>query len=130
MPSWSFLSNHGAVLILIASQPQITAVEIGSQLGITERPVRRIISELEAVGYLRSQFPLDPQLVERIRYSGRPSQYLRIFDPSLIGAGTTSAPTYDDFSENHEHRPALLFEGRTEKVHDNTQVFITDRRAA
>lgn len=53
MPSWSFLSNHGAVLILIASQPQITAVEIGSQLGITERPVRRIISELETAGYLR-----------------------------------------------------------------------------
>jgi len=53
MPSWSFLSNHGAVLILIASQPQITAVDIGSQLGITERPVRRIISELETAGYLR-----------------------------------------------------------------------------
>ena len=53
MPPWSFLSNHGAVLILIASQPQITAVEIGSQLGITERPVRRIISELETAGYLR-----------------------------------------------------------------------------
>ena len=53
MPSWSFLSNHGAVLILIASQPQITALEIGSKLGITERPVRRIISELEMVGYLR-----------------------------------------------------------------------------
>lgn len=53
MPSWSFLSNHGAVLILIASQPQITAVEIGSRLGITERPVRRIISELETAGYLQ-----------------------------------------------------------------------------
>ncbi len=39
--------------MLAASQPKITAVEIGSQLGITERPVRRIISELEAAGYLR-----------------------------------------------------------------------------
>lgn len=53
MPSWSFLSNHGAVLVLVASQPRITATEIGAQLGITERPVRRIISELEAAGYLR-----------------------------------------------------------------------------
>lgn len=52
MPSWSFLSNHGAVLVLVATQPRITATEIGSQLGITERPVRRIISELEAAGYL------------------------------------------------------------------------------
>jgi hypothetical protein len=55
MPSSSFLSNHGAMLILIASQPQITAVEIGSQLSITERPVRRIIPELETAGYLRRQ---------------------------------------------------------------------------
>jgi hypothetical protein len=38
MPSWSFLSNHGAVLVLVATQPRITATEIGSQLGITERP--------------------------------------------------------------------------------------------
>jgi DNA-binding Lrp family transcriptional regulator len=53
MPSWSFLANHGAVLILVANQPQITAVQIGAHLGITERPVRRIISELEAAGYLR-----------------------------------------------------------------------------
>lgn len=53
MPSWSFLSNHGAVLLLVATRPRITATEIGSQLGITERPVRRIISELEAAGYLR-----------------------------------------------------------------------------
>ena len=53
MPSWSFLSNHGAVLVLVATQPRISATAIGSQLGITERPVRRIISELEAAGYLR-----------------------------------------------------------------------------
>jgi DNA-binding transcriptional ArsR family regulator len=53
MPPWGFLSNHGAVLILVAIQPRITATQIGSQLGITERPVRRIIAELEAAGYIR-----------------------------------------------------------------------------
>ena len=52
MPSWKFLSNHGAVLILVATAPRISATEIGAQLGITERPVRRIISELEAEGYI------------------------------------------------------------------------------
>ncbi len=52
MPSWSFLTNHGAVLVLMASQPRITATAIGAELGITERPVRRIISELEAAGYV------------------------------------------------------------------------------
>ena len=52
MPSWKFLSNHGAVLVLVATEPLISATEIGSRLGITERPVRRIISELEDEGYI------------------------------------------------------------------------------
>ena len=53
MPSWSFLSNHGAILLLVGTNSRITAKQIGEQLGITERPVRRNISELEAAGYLR-----------------------------------------------------------------------------
>ncbi len=38
---------------LVATKPRVIATEIGSQLGITERPVRRIIAELEAAGYIR-----------------------------------------------------------------------------
>ena len=55
MPEWTFITNHGAVLALIAQNSQITAREIAATLGITERPVRRIIAELEAVGYLCKQ---------------------------------------------------------------------------
>ena len=55
MPAWSFITNHGAVLLLIAQQRQITAREIAATLGLTERPVRRIIAELEAAGYLHKQ---------------------------------------------------------------------------
>jgi hypothetical protein len=55
MPAWSFISNHGAVLLLIAQRRQITALEIAGHLGLTERPVRRIIAELEAAGYLHKQ---------------------------------------------------------------------------
>ena len=50
MPKWHFITNHGAVLVLIA-QPR----EIAEALGLTERPVRRIIAELEAAGYLRKK---------------------------------------------------------------------------
>ena len=74
MPSWSFLSNHGAVLLLVATVPQITATQIGAQLGITERPVRRIISELESAGYIR-----------RIR-EGRGNRYEANSDQPLPGA--------------------------------------------
>jgi DeoR/GlpR family transcriptional regulator of sugar metabolism len=52
MSTWSFVTNHGGVLILVAKRPQITAREIAAHLGITERSVLRIISDLEAEGYL------------------------------------------------------------------------------
>src|SRR5215475_11588524 len=55
MSAWSFLTNHGAVLLLIAQRRQITAREIAATLGLTERPVRRIIAELEATGYVHKQ---------------------------------------------------------------------------
>jgi DNA-binding Lrp family transcriptional regulator len=55
MAAWHFITNHGAVLLLIAQQRQITARAIAEVLGLTERPVRRIIAELEAAGYLQKQ---------------------------------------------------------------------------
>jgi DNA-binding IclR family transcriptional regulator len=50
--SWSFLTNYGAVLALVATQPTITTKEIASRIGITERTVLRIIGDLEAEGFL------------------------------------------------------------------------------
>jgi len=55
MAEWTFVTNHGAVLALIDQHGQITAKEIADALGMTERPVRRIIAELEAAGYLSKQ---------------------------------------------------------------------------
>ena len=52
MTEWTFITNHGAVLALITQHGQITAREIAEAVGMTERPVRRIIAELEAAGYL------------------------------------------------------------------------------
>ena len=52
MPSWTFITNHGAVLALMAEHGQITARDIANELGITERSVHRIISELEVEGYI------------------------------------------------------------------------------
>lgn len=49
---WTFVTNHGAVLAVISHEELITAREIAARLGITVRTVRRIISELEAEGYL------------------------------------------------------------------------------
>lgn len=52
MSQWTFITNHGAVLALMAQHGQITARDIASLLGITERSVHRIIFELETEGYI------------------------------------------------------------------------------
>jgi predicted ArsR family transcriptional regulator len=52
---WGFITNHGAVLALVAHEGQITAKDIADTLGLTERPVRRIIAELDAAGYLQKK---------------------------------------------------------------------------
>jgi predicted ArsR family transcriptional regulator len=53
MPTWTFLSNHGQVLLCIARDPDVRLREIGDQIGITERAVHRIVKELADAGYLR-----------------------------------------------------------------------------
>ena len=44
MPSWDFITNHGAVIILVSQQPKITGREISQKIGITERAVLRIVA--------------------------------------------------------------------------------------
>lgn len=50
--SWTFLSNHAHVLVGIAGDPAVRMRDLASAVGITERAVQRIISELEEAGYL------------------------------------------------------------------------------
>ncbi|MGB1013951.1 MAG: winged helix-turn-helix transcriptional regulator [Nannocystaceae bacterium] len=45
---WTFLSNYAHVLVCIAREPHATLREISYAVGVTERAVHRIISELEA----------------------------------------------------------------------------------
>jgi DNA-binding transcriptional ArsR family regulator len=52
MMSWSFLTNHGRVLLSIAADPHQTVREIGADVGITERAAHRVIASLADAGYL------------------------------------------------------------------------------
>ena len=52
VPTWTFLSNHGHVLVCIARDPNIRVREIALSVGITERAVQRILGELEAAGVI------------------------------------------------------------------------------
>jgi predicted DNA-binding transcriptional regulator YafY len=60
---WTFISNHGQVLLALARAPSATLREIAGRVGITERAVQRIVADLEAARYL-----------ERVRH-GRRNRY-------------------------------------------------------
>lgn len=52
LPGWTFLSNHAHVLLLIARDAEIKLRDVALQVGITERAVQRIVTDLETGGYL------------------------------------------------------------------------------
>lgn len=52
MAHWTFLTNHSQVLLCIARNPGITAKEIATTVGITERAVQRLLRDLEESGYI------------------------------------------------------------------------------
>jgi predicted transcriptional regulator len=50
---WTFLTNHAHVLILLSTDPSMVLREVASIVGITERAVQRIISDLVDDGFLQ-----------------------------------------------------------------------------
>lgn len=50
--SWTFLTNHSHVLLCLVRDPEARMRDVAEQVGITERAVQRIVSELESAGYL------------------------------------------------------------------------------
>jgi DNA-binding transcriptional ArsR family regulator len=53
MGTWTFLTNHAVVLSFLAKHPLITGGELSRLIGITERSIRNIISDLESERYIK-----------------------------------------------------------------------------
>ena len=49
---WTFLSNHGHVLIHLSRFPDSRVRDISDTVGITERSTQAILSDLEDAGYV------------------------------------------------------------------------------
>ncbi|MCZ3388616.1 MAG: winged helix-turn-helix domain-containing protein [Actinomycetia bacterium] len=49
---WTLLTNHGRVLLIIASDPDVRLRDVASSVGITERSVQMIVADLEEAGYI------------------------------------------------------------------------------
>ncbi|HIB66816.1 MAG TPA: ArsR family transcriptional regulator [Phycisphaerales bacterium] len=53
--SWTFLTNHGHLLLCLAAEPDLRVRELALKIGITERAVQKIIAEMVEDGYLEKQ---------------------------------------------------------------------------
>jgi predicted transcriptional regulator len=65
--SWTFLSNHTHVLVCLARDPDARLRDLAERVGITERGVFRVVSELERAGIIRriregrrNRYEIDP----------------------------------------------------------------------
>jgi len=53
--TWTFFTNHAHVLILLAMDGDLRLREMAERVGITERAVQKILSELSDAGFLRAE---------------------------------------------------------------------------
>lgn len=72
-PNWTFLTNHAHVLFCLAAHPDLRLREAAERIGITERAVQRIVTDLEEAGILtrvregrRNRYEINPS--ERLRH--------------------------------------------------------------
>jgi len=70
--TWTFLTNHAHVLIVITEDPDVRVRDIAEQVGITERAAQTILADLEGAGYLERH-----RVGRRNRYSVHSKRPLR-----------------------------------------------------
>ncbi len=70
--NWTFLTNHGHVLLAIARNPTARLRDVADEVGVTERAAQAIVADLEAGGYLRRT-----RVGRRNEYTVNPSGHFR-----------------------------------------------------
>jgi hypothetical protein len=51
-PTWTFLSNHGHVLLVVARDHDARIRDIAERVGITDRAAQLIVADLVSAGYV------------------------------------------------------------------------------
>lgn len=71
-PAWTFLTNHGHVLLTVARSPDARVVDVAAEVGVTPRAALSILRDLEEGGYL-----IRTRHGRRTHYEIRPHQHFR-----------------------------------------------------
>ena len=117
--SWTFLSNHTHVLVCLARDPDVRLRDLAQRVGITERGVFRVVSELERAGIIRriregrrNRYEIDPSAplrhqVEAAQTVGgllalflEPVEWQRL---GLTGRGAKAVPSRLDTSNTSDN---------------------------
>ncbi len=93
-PDWTFLSNHGHVLVALARDPDARMRDVAEQVGITERSVQHLVHDLVEEGCLRRQ-----KVGRRNHYAVVRSAHLRHELESTVTLGDFVALLVDEPSE-------------------------------
>jgi DNA-binding IclR family transcriptional regulator len=90
--SWTLLTGHGHVLVEIARNPMARMRDISTIVGLTERTVQAIVTDLEAAGYLtrgrigrRNRYTINPDSL--FRHSAQEGLRVGPFLDLLAAAG-------------------------------------------
>jgi DNA-binding MarR family transcriptional regulator len=91
---WTFLTNHGHLLLAIARDPTARLRDLANTVGVTERAAHAIVADLEAGGYLhrtrvgrRNHYTVNP--AGRFRHPAEADRYIGDF-LALFDASTTA----------------------------------------
>jgi predicted transcriptional regulator len=52
---WTYLSNHGHVLVCLARDPDVRMRDVADAVGITERAVQQIVHDLVSENYVEKE---------------------------------------------------------------------------
>jgi len=101
-PRWTFLTNHGHVLLCLARAPELRLRDVAAMVGVTERAVQRIVADLEEAGYLtkrkhgrQNEYEIDADrpLRHPIEAHQKVRAILALADPARTAARPTSPPS-------------------------------------
>jgi DNA-binding transcriptional ArsR family regulator len=88
--TWTLLTNHARLLILVARDPHSRVRDLAAQAGITERAAQGILADLEQAGFLdrrrvgrRTEYSVHPDVSFRhpLEAGHEVGELLRLFLP-------------------------------------------------